>query len=343
MTGKPGGNAATRPHPQQRAVFFAFCNIVSHRPFRPDATQCYRILRRSKNRPCVTGALARPIRPCFHPHGWPGAPAILICWAEEPCSGWIEAGLAAWRGGEVLDLLAGLAGEELAHGRYQRLDALAQPLVALARALVRRAGLFGQGLYPRAKAVVHLCDLDGQLAQVHGDFVNVALRAAPQAAEFLAVFAAFLREACGDMLDAFEAFFGGHGFLQYSANCSTAIRPGFQKNRDRTAQPSVRAHCPFSKPAARPALPWSIENKGVIIIGFARQKNSERTAQPLLRAHFHPRIRPPRRTNGIMKPEVSLLASTTLSLEQEKNPWLAAEARFDEAATRLNLDDGLRK
>jgi glutamate dehydrogenase (NAD(P)+) len=44
-----------------------------------------------------------------------------------------------------------------------------------------------------------------------------------------------------------------------------------------------------------------------------------------------------------MKPEVSLLASTTLSLEQEKNPWLAGEARFDEAATRLNLDDGLRK
>jgi glutamate dehydrogenase (NAD(P)+) len=44
-----------------------------------------------------------------------------------------------------------------------------------------------------------------------------------------------------------------------------------------------------------------------------------------------------------MKPEVSLLASTTLSLEQENNPWLAAEARFDEAATRLNLDDGLRK
>jgi len=37
------------------------------------------------------------------------------------------------------------------------------------------------------------------------------------------------------------------------------------------------------------------------------------------------------------------LAATTLSLEQEKNPWLAAEARFDEAATRLNLDDGLRK
>src|ERR1051325_928103 len=37
------------------------------------------------------------------------------------------------------------------------------------------------------------------------------------------------------------------------------------------------------------------------------------------------------------------LSITTLSLEQEKNPWIAAESRFDEAATRLNLDDGLRK
>ncbi len=37
------------------------------------------------------------------------------------------------------------------------------------------------------------------------------------------------------------------------------------------------------------------------------------------------------------------MASATLSLEQEKNPWLAAEARFDEAASRLNMDDGLRK
>ena len=35
--------------------------------------------------------------------------------------------------------------------------------------------------------------------------------------------------------------------------------------------------------------------------------------------------------------------TTTLSLEQEKNPWLAAEVRFDEAAGRLNLDDGMRK
>jgi glutamate dehydrogenase (NAD(P)+) len=35
--------------------------------------------------------------------------------------------------------------------------------------------------------------------------------------------------------------------------------------------------------------------------------------------------------------------ATTLSLEQEKNPWIAAEARFDEAAQRLNLDDGMCK
>lgn len=32
-----------------------------------------------------------------------------------------------------------------------------------------------------------------------------------------------------------------------------------------------------------------------------------------------------------------------MSLEDEKNPWLAAAARFDKAATLLNLDDGIRK
>jgi glutamate dehydrogenase (NAD(P)+) len=35
--------------------------------------------------------------------------------------------------------------------------------------------------------------------------------------------------------------------------------------------------------------------------------------------------------------------ATLLSAEQETNPWLAAEARFDEAANRLNLDDGMCK
>jgi len=34
---------------------------------------------------------------------------------------------------------------------------------------------------------------------------------------------------------------------------------------------------------------------------------------------------------------------TTISLEQELNPWLAAEARFDEAAARLGIDEGLCK
>ncbi|MBK9170001.1 MAG: Glu/Leu/Phe/Val dehydrogenase [Bryobacterales bacterium] len=33
----------------------------------------------------------------------------------------------------------------------------------------------------------------------------------------------------------------------------------------------------------------------------------------------------------------------TLSYAEETNPWLAAAARFDEAACRLNLDDGMRK
>ncbi len=35
--------------------------------------------------------------------------------------------------------------------------------------------------------------------------------------------------------------------------------------------------------------------------------------------------------------------ASILSLEQETNPWLAAEARFDEAAEKLQLDDGIRK
>src|SRR3989475_2457933 len=35
--------------------------------------------------------------------------------------------------------------------------------------------------------------------------------------------------------------------------------------------------------------------------------------------------------------------ATLLSTEQETNPWLAAGARFDEAADRLNLDDGMCK
>jgi glutamate dehydrogenase (NAD(P)+) len=37
------------------------------------------------------------------------------------------------------------------------------------------------------------------------------------------------------------------------------------------------------------------------------------------------------------------MTPSVLTLEQETNPWLAAEARFDEAATKLNLDDGLCK
>jgi glutamate dehydrogenase (NAD(P)+) len=35
--------------------------------------------------------------------------------------------------------------------------------------------------------------------------------------------------------------------------------------------------------------------------------------------------------------------SSPISLEQEKNPWLAAEVRFDNAAEKLNLDEGMRK
>jgi glutamate dehydrogenase (NAD(P)+) len=39
----------------------------------------------------------------------------------------------------------------------------------------------------------------------------------------------------------------------------------------------------------------------------------------------------------------TLTAPISISHENEKNPWLAAAARFDEAAMRLKLDDGMRK
>ncbi len=35
--------------------------------------------------------------------------------------------------------------------------------------------------------------------------------------------------------------------------------------------------------------------------------------------------------------------TATIPIDQEKNPWLAAAARFDEAADKLQLDDGMRK
>jgi glutamate dehydrogenase (NAD(P)+) len=39
----------------------------------------------------------------------------------------------------------------------------------------------------------------------------------------------------------------------------------------------------------------------------------------------------------------TLTSSVPISIENEKNPWAAAAARFDEAAMRLKLDDGMRK
>jgi glutamate dehydrogenase (NAD(P)+) len=39
----------------------------------------------------------------------------------------------------------------------------------------------------------------------------------------------------------------------------------------------------------------------------------------------------------------TLSSSVSISPQDEENPWLAAAARFDQAATLLNLDDGFRK
>ena len=46
---------------------------------------------------------------------------------------------------------------------------------------------------------------------------------------------------------------------------------------------------------------------------------------------------------AIIKVGGLLPMETALEVDRELNPWLAAEARFDEAAARLGLDDGLQK
>src|SRR5258708_31942287 len=38
-----------------------------------------------------------------------------------------------------------------------------------------------------------------------------------------------------------------------------------------------------------------------------------------------------------------MILEATPSVEHEINPWVSAAARFDEAANRLGLDDGLQK
>jgi glutamate dehydrogenase (NAD(P)+) len=45
----------------------------------------------------------------------------------------------------------------------------------------------------------------------------------------------------------------------------------------------------------------------------------------------------------IQDKELEMLLETTASVDQEINPWHSAAHRFDEAAERLNLDDGMRK
>ena len=39
----------------------------------------------------------------------------------------------------------------------------------------------------------------------------------------------------------------------------------------------------------------------------------------------------------------TMTSPISISLENEKNPWIAAAARFDEAALRLGLDEGICK
>lgn len=109
------------------------------------------------------------------------------------------------------------AGDEGAYRRGERLDAVAQAGVpfaglpvgffhACAKALVGGAGFLGD-----------LGDAVAQVGDLSGEVVELALCVAPQAAVLFAVFAPLFGDADGNVFDAFEAFVGGHGFLQCSS------------------------------------------------------------------------------------------------------------------------------
>src|SRR4051794_17209714 len=51
----------------------------------------------------------------------------------------------------------------------------------------------------------------------------------------------------------------------------------------------------------------------------------------------------PAEDNKVRKVQMIAHVEQSEGLEQELNPWLAAEARFNEAASKLGLEDGLRK
>src|ERR1700751_1824939 len=84
------------------------------------------------------------------------------------------------------------------------------------------------------------------------------------------------------------------------------------------------------------------QHRNGITVSLIGDRHSQRSPGPVCAC---PAVR--LRFAGIMIPEAARVATLTspvsISLENEKNPWLAAAARFDEAAQRLNLDDGMRK
>jgi hypothetical protein len=81
----------------------------------------------------------------------------------------------------------------------------------VAKLLFGGPGAFGFGVDLVGEARDGVVQFEGEGGDGGVGFVDLALGVAPKLAVFLAVFAALFGDAGGDVLDAGETFFGGHG------------------------------------------------------------------------------------------------------------------------------------
>src|ERR1035441_8223909 len=107
---------------------------------------------------------------------------------------------------------------------------------------------------------------------------------------------------------------------------------GFERRRG-----CIQSRCTFAATGCGSALVWDAAN-GLYSTGFGhfgRERQEQRMETESLVPATERKEAVERRKTVSFKPAVSF--------EEETNPWLAQEARFDYAARKLNLDDGMWK
>src|SRR5579883_2715832 len=133
----------------------------------------------------------------------------------------------------------------------------------------------------------------------------------------------------------------------------------------RAAVPLVRAVASISSELSIPAISASGQRsartavllpgpqpRSMIRCGSATSTRAARSRQGRVRSSEKRRYRAAFQTGIVLdhtccqwhnETVTSIASAVSISRDNEKNPWLAAAARFDEAANRLNLDDGRRE